>query len=216
MLDMLNISTSAGAQQHAMRQYYRLHAAVYDATRWTFLFGRKRLIDQLPVSPDARFTLLEVGCGTGYNLIRAGKRFPFARLIGVDVSADMLRRATRRTTSFSKRVFLFEKPYTTGSFNLSVRPDVVCCSYALTMFNPGWEEALDRAWLDLPPGGLIAVADFHDTSSHFFRRWMARNHVRMDGHLLPALTKRFEPVTLDVRPAAGGLWQYFVFVGRKK
>ena len=213
---MHNSSSAAGAQQHSMRRYYRLHAAVYDATRWTFLFGRKRLIDQLPFEKEGRFTLLEVGCGTGHNLSRVAGRFPNARIIGVDVSPDMLRQATRQTVSFSKRVFLFERPYAAGSFRLSLRPDVVICSYSLTMFNPGWEEALERAWQDLQPGGLIIVVDFHRTPSRFFCWWMGRNHVRMDGHLLPALSRRFEPVKQEVYSGGGGLWQYFLFVGKKQ
>jgi S-adenosylmethionine-diacylgycerolhomoserine-N-methlytransferase len=217
MMDMIDtVTTTAESQNRSMRSYYRLHAAVYDVTRWAFLFGRKRLVDQLPFDREAHFTLLEVGCGTGYNLVRLGKQFPNARLIGVDISADMLRRATRQTTSYSQRVFLFEKPYVSGSFQLKMQPDVVLCSYALTMFNPGWEEAIERAWQDLPPGGLIAVVDFHRTPSGWFRWWMGQNHVRMDGHLLPVLKDKFETVTEEVHAAGGGLWQYFLFVGRKK
>ena len=155
-----------------MRRYYRLHAAVYDATRWTFLFGRKRLIDQLPFEKEERFTLLEVGCGTGHNLRRVAGRFPNARIIGVDVSPDMLRQATQQTVSFSKRVFLFERPYSTGSFRLSLRPDIVICSYSLTMFNPGWEEARPplrlvdgAADVELPVCGTsYAVDDAHAAS----------------------------------------------------
>jgi hypothetical protein len=38
----------------------------------------------------------------------------------------------------------------------------------------------------------------------------------MDGHLLPVLKDKFETVTEEVHAAGGGLWQYFLFVGRKK
>jgi hypothetical protein len=37
------------AQEEKMRRYYRLHAAFYDATRWTFLLGRIHLLRNLPL-----------------------------------------------------------------------------------------------------------------------------------------------------------------------
>lgn len=201
------------AQPLAMRQYYRLHAAIYDATRWTFLHGRHRLLRLLPQYPQT--LLAEVGCGTGHNLRLLARQHPDWRLIGIDVSPDMLNKAYKATASHSRRVQLFEKPYGTGQFQLPDPVDIVLCSYALTMFNPGYTEAIRQALDDLKPGGHIAVVDFHDTTHDWFRRWMGFNHVRMDGHLLPLLEQHFEPVHTAVRPAWGGLWRYLLFVGKK-
>jgi S-adenosylmethionine-diacylgycerolhomoserine-N-methlytransferase len=93
--------------------------------------------------------------------------------------------------------------------------DGIVFSYALTMFNPGWELAIDAAARDLSDEGLIAVVDFHDTPCAWFGRWMGINHVRMEGHLLPRLRERFEPVYEEERRAFGGLWRYFLFIGRR-
>ena len=39
------MTTDSPAQaQSAIAQYYRLHARIYDLTRWTFLRGREKLI----------------------------------------------------------------------------------------------------------------------------------------------------------------------------
>ena len=39
------MTTDSTAQaQSAITQYYRLHARIYDLTRWTFLRGREKLI----------------------------------------------------------------------------------------------------------------------------------------------------------------------------
>jgi len=203
----------AANQQSAMRRYYRFHAFIYDATRWTFLFGRNHILHLLPKGKG--LTLAEVGCGTGRNLRRLATMHPDWDLIGIDVSPEMLHRAGKHLASFSRRLRLFEKPYGTGQFHLSEPTDVVLFSYALTMFNPGWEAAIEQARQDLKPGGHIAVVDFHDTPFGWFRRWMGYNHVRMEQHLLPALEERFETKTRIVYRAWGGLWRYFIFIGEK-
>ena len=96
-------------------------------------------------------------------------------------------------------------------------PPLICLffSYSLSMFNPGWEQAMDCAYRDLDWDGLIAVVDFHHSSFSLFKRWMALNHVRLDGHLLPRLESLFRPEVCKIYPAYAGIWFYFLFVGRK-
>jgi S-adenosylmethionine-diacylgycerolhomoserine-N-methlytransferase len=202
-------------QVRNIRNYYQVHARLYQATRWSFLFGRKTILRllNLPVFSDK--TVLEVGCGTGYNLSRLAKFHLNLRLIGVDISPEMLRIASKRLESHSRRVLFLEKSYETGAWKLPAKPDIILFSYCLTMINPGWEDALQRAYDDLEEGGMIAVVDFHDSPYKSFQRWMGYNHVRMDNHLLPVLRKHFTPIQLEVRHAYGGLWSYFMFVGRK-
>lgn len=211
----LTMNDSASGQPEIMRSYYRLHAAIYDATRWSFLFGRKAILKQLPLTAGAQQSLLEVGCGTGHNLRYLAKHHPNLQLVGVDVSPDMLAQAGQSLAKFASRVQLLEQAYGPDAPPLSQTPDVVLFSYALTMFNPGWEAAIERAWQDLPVGGSIAVVDFHDTPSGAFRWWMGRNHVRMEGHLLPFLQSKFRTELLEIRPAWLGLWRYVFFIGKK-
>lgn len=198
-----------------MRSYYRWQSVMYDLTRWAFLFGRNEILARLPVAADTNSALLEVGCGTGRNLLRLAKKHPDMRLLGLDVSPDMLQRAARATGSYSRRILLLEKAYGSAPVALPQTPDVILFSYALTMFNPGWEQAIAQAHADLPAGGYIAVVDFHDTPSRIFRWWMGKNHVRMDGHLLPLLETTFLPEYRSTRSAFFGLWRYMLFIGRK-
>ncbi|MFZ1642432.1 MAG: hypothetical protein WAV07_13590, partial [Candidatus Contendobacter sp.] len=44
------------------------------------------------------------------------------------------------------------------------------------------------------PERTLAAVDFHDTRFPAFQRWMAVNHVRMDGHLPPCLNARCRPL----------------------
>jgi S-adenosylmethionine-diacylgycerolhomoserine-N-methlytransferase len=202
---------AAGA---AIERYYRLHSRIYDATRWSFLFGRRALMACLAQHVPAPRRILEVGAGTGRNLVALAEVFPQAAITGVDASADMLAVAARNLGSPASRVELVHRRYD-APLRASQPFDLVVFSYALSMFNPGWSLAIDYARQDLAAGGCIAVVDFHASPSKLFKRWMAANHVRMNGHLLPALATRFDPCYRRVRHAYGGLWSYGTFIGRK-
>ncbi|MEZ4680320.1 MAG: class I SAM-dependent methyltransferase [Caldilineaceae bacterium] len=204
---------SIHSDQQTLTRYYQFHAKIYDATRWSFLFGRAALIDALRSRCRAR-RILEVGCGTGRNLCALTQAFPEAEITGIDLSPDMLAIAKKNLAPFQDRVQLRCEAY--GSASVQVpRYDLILFSYALSMFNPGWEAAIADAHADLFPGGTMAVADFHLTTIPPFARWMATNHVRMNGHLLPKLRSHFSPAACDISPAYGGLWHYFLFIGRK-
>lgn len=208
-------ASAQNTQVETIRNFYRLHARFYQATRWMFLFGRSRILQRLKLDAESDQTFLEVGCGTGHNLSAFANRYPKLRLMGVDISPDMLRVASRRMRDHSARVQWIERPYAPGAWELPQKPDIVLFSYSLTMMNPGWEAALQRAYDDLDPGGIVAVVDFHGSPFGMMHRWMRFNHVRMDKHLLPALTARFTTVRAEVLQAYGGVWSCFLFVGRK-
>ncbi len=211
-MNLYSLEAVQDERRRSIERYYRWHAGIYDLTRWTFLLGREALVREVAASfiPSS---ILEVGCGTGKNLEQLGRRFPRARLWGLDLSGDMLAVAEKKLKNLAPRLTLvqaaYDRPVGEGHFF-----DLVVFSYALSMFNPGWEEALSAASLDLAPGGAIAVVDFHDSGSRLIKRWMGLNHVRLDGHLLQGLKSRFPRHVATIRPAFGGLWSYLRFVGR--
>jgi S-adenosylmethionine-diacylgycerolhomoserine-N-methlytransferase len=102
------------------------------------------------------------------------------------------------------------------SVTLRPAPDLVCFSHGLSMINPGVEEVLAAVSADLAPGGSLAVVDFHGTPNPWFPSWMKMNHVRMEERLLTLLNSRFHADPTDVGSAYGGLWQFFVFLGRPR
>ncbi len=202
------------ANQDSLNTYYKFHSWIYDATRWSFLFGRERIVRLLPKDKDIK-TVLEIGCGTGRNLAALLKKYPQAHLIGIDLSNDMLKVARKRFATQGDQVELLEQYYQAPL----ARPepfDLVLFSYALTMINPGWDAVIKHAVDDLGPGGMLAVVDFHDAPSQTFKRWMGVNHVRMDGHLLPEVKKHTTPVHEAVCNAYGGWWQYVLYTGVKE
>ena len=192
--------------------YYRLHARIYDATRWSFLFGRQALLKQVVERCQPR-RVLEVGCGTGSNVAALARLLPQAEITGLDLSGDMLEIAQKKTASYGGRVRLIQARYDQP---LGGGHDLVLFSYALSMFNPGWLEALHCARAELSQGGHLAVVDFHDSAFAWFRHWMRMNHVTMEGHLLPELKRQFEPQDARVHNAYFGLWQHLTFIGRPR
>ena len=197
----------------AVEKYYRLHAPMYDLTRWTFLFGRSDILRRVADLGSAE-RILEVGCGTGRNLAELGRLFPRARITGLDLSSAMLERASKRVAPFGSRVELVRRRYDAPQ-GLSPTYDLILFSYSLTMFNPGFETAIEAASRDLAPKGRVAVVDFHDSSWSWFERWVEFNHVRVNGQVRPLLLKRFAPLHDEVRSAYGGIWRYLMFLGRR-
>jgi S-adenosylmethionine-diacylgycerolhomoserine-N-methlytransferase len=197
-------------QAARMERYYRIHARIYDATRWSFLFGRATILSCLPEA-FVPSRILEVGCGTGHNLLLLRNRFPDAEITGVDVSAAMLAKIRDNLGSLADGIRLHH-----GSYRMQFdgQPfDLILFSYCLSMVNPGWEQLLDFAKEDLSADGRIVVVDFHDSPVALFRRWMGVSHVRMEGHLLPGLQDRFATETCEVRKAYAGAWSYVQWVG---
>ena len=83
-------SATQDAARH-MDGIYKYQRYIYNATRKYYLLGRDRLLNEL--QPDDGSTVLEIGCGTGRNLIHAARRCPNARFVGFDISHAMLETA---------------------------------------------------------------------------------------------------------------------------
>lgn len=206
------------ANAQALKRYYRMHAKVYDATRWSFLFGRQKIIELADKSIKPK-KILEIGCGTGRNLSALAKTFPDANISGVDLSSDMLSVANKKIQSYSDRVKLVENKYDVplkdDEGNIE-EYDLILFSYALSMFNPGWDIAIQSAREQLSEKGIIAIVDFQKSRFKTYRNWMHLNHVKMQDHLLPELEKQFKPVINRSCHAYLGVWEYLMFIGKKK
>jgi S-adenosylmethionine-diacylgycerolhomoserine-N-methlytransferase len=154
---------SAGlSAAEGMDRIYCYQRFIYDVTRRHYLLGRDTLIDHL--APPDGGSILEIGCGTARNLIRAAEHHPGTALFGVDVSAAMLGTAQNRVAAsgFAGRVRLAHADAT--SFDSQAvfgraHFDRVFISYALSMI-PSWQSVLDRAAALLAPRGSMHIVDF--------------------------------------------------------
>ena len=208
------IAKEAQTQNQTIRNYYQFQSLIYDATRWSFLFGRKRILDLLSFH-QAPQHIVEIGCGTGANLEQLVKRYPDTSITGIDVSTAMLEKAHQKLERYSQ-INLQELAYGNQPSDFQTPPDVILFSYTLTMINPQYQTVLQQAFEDLPVGGKIGVVDFHRTSLPWFKKHMENHHVRMEAHLTPLLQDYFSSMHLEVRKAYLGWWEYFLFVGEKR
>ncbi len=156
--------TIAASAAEKMDAIYRRQRFIYDATRRYYLFGRDRLIAGL--EPPNGGSVLEIGCGTGRNLIRAARSYPAARLYGLDVSEEMLRsaRASVARSGFRSRIVLAKGDATAFDPAKLFGPshfDRVFISYALSMI-PQWRDVLRSAAACVSQGGKVLILDFGD------------------------------------------------------
>ncbi|WP_088347030.1 MULTISPECIES: class I SAM-dependent methyltransferase [Rhodomicrobium] len=179
------MSHIASAADH-MDGIYRRQRFIYDATRRYYLLGRNRVIADLDVPEGG--TVLEIGCGTARNLVLAARRYPSARLYGLDVSEEMLRtaRGSVERAGLERRITMTAGDATdfdaTALFGAE-RFDRIFISYVLSMV-PSWREVVRAAASHVAPGGAIQIVDFGDFAQYpaLMRRaqhaWLGRFSVR--------------------------------------
>jgi len=161
---------------------YRYQRHIYDLTRKYYLLGRDSTIRQLGVPFGG--SLLEVGCGTGRNLLLARRTYPQARLYGLDISQEMLLSAAGNFRGLAPApVFLLgdATDFSPDAFG-TAGFDRIMISYALSMI-PDWQRAVDTALDALAPGGELHIVDFgqQDGLPRWFRSllqaWLGKFHV---------------------------------------
>lgn len=133
----------ATVEGHAARMdgVYRGQRHIYDLTRKYYLLGRDRLIDELAPQPGAH--VLEIGCGTGRNLIAAARFWPGAHFYGIDISEEMLKtaRASIARAGLSQRIRVAQGDATDFDPKILFRIpsfDRIIQSYTLSMI-PDWQ-----------------------------------------------------------------------------
>lgn len=168
-----------------MDRMYRHQRHIYDASRKFYLLGRDCMIAGL--APPQGGSILEIGCGTGRNLIKLAQTYPGSVCHGLDVSDEMLATARRNVAraGLSGRITLAQADATQfdpqtlfgrASF------DRIVISYALSMIPP-WQGVVKRALQTLAPDGSLHIVDFGDQAGlpgpfkAVLNRWLTLFHV---------------------------------------
>ncbi|WP_421912323.1 class I SAM-dependent methyltransferase [Mesorhizobium sp.] len=174
---------------------YRWQRHIYDLTRKYYLLGRDRLIEGLDV--PAGGTVLELGCGTGRNIILAARRYRDARFFGLDISSEMLETASAAIAreGLSARVGLAKGDATdfdAGTLFGQATFDRIFVSYSLSMI-PGWEKTVAAALAALSPRGSLHIVDFGQQEGlprwfrSLLRGWLRKFHVEPRANLREVL-----------------------------
>jgi S-adenosylmethionine-diacylgycerolhomoserine-N-methlytransferase len=210
---------SSTSHAERMDRMYRTQRHFYDLTRKYYLFGRDTLIRRLNV--PAGGSVLEVGCGTGRNLALIGRRFPQARLFGLDISAEMLVSAEAKLSRPGRTRTVLRvadatdfRPSEFGETGF----DRIVISYALSMI-PDWEKAIDAAIASLNHGGSLHIADFgqQERLPRLFQRglqaWLSRFHVTPRKTMVTVLKCKAAQYgdTVEFQPIGGGYAWLFTY-----
>ncbi len=208
------MSPSEAGHSLLMDRVYRNQRHIYDLTRRYYLLGRDRLIAELRMPAGGR--VLEIGCGTGRNLVAAARRYPYAEFFGMDISAAMLAtaRSAMHRARLDERVSLAQGDATdfdpARAFGVA-RFDRIFMSYTVSMI-PGWHSAVEQAMRNLAPGGSLHIVDFgqQERLPRWFRRllfaWLSRFHVTPRADLRERLAEiaAAHGAALDFRPLHRG------------
>jgi len=202
------------AAAERMDRIYRNQRHIYDLTRKYFLLGRDRLIERLEPRPGD--SVLEIGCGTGRNLVLAARRYPLSRFFGIDISSVMLGSATQAIAraQLSSRVVVaradataFDPVALFGQAQFAR----TFLSYSLSMI-PAWQTVLDGAARSLDVSGELHVIDFvrQERLPSWFgtalRNWLSLFEVAPRDELEPQLAVLADQIGASMtieRPFAG-------------
>jgi S-adenosylmethionine-diacylgycerolhomoserine-N-methlytransferase len=150
-------STNAAVERH----YSRI-ASIYDRANLEGLLyadARTRAIELLELRPGAR--VLDLACGTGANFAAIEQHIgPTGELVGIDLTAQMLRRARARVLRGGwANVRLREgDACALAGEGLGEPFDAALCTLALSVI-PQWQRAWEAMLALVRPGGRVAVMD---------------------------------------------------------
>ncbi|MFD1199449.1 class I SAM-dependent methyltransferase [Brucella gallinifaecis] len=175
-----------------MDRVYKRQRHFYDATRKYYLLGRDTMIAGLNIPADGH--VLEIGCGTGRNLVKTAQAYPDAKLFGIDISAQMLETAhdAAQRAGVAQRIRLEQADAThfdPGSLFGQNSFDRIFISYAISMI-PQWQPVIAESIRHLKPGGELHIVDFGDQQKlpRWFKKalftWLKWFHVTPRNDLL--------------------------------
>lgn len=208
--------TSRPSPQHSqvMDRLYRTQRHFYDFTRKYYLFGRDMLLAGLNVPDGGR--ALEIGCGTGRNLVKAARKNPQALFYGVDISREMLLSASaaahRARVGFRVITELGDAETFDACTKFRLKGfDRVFFSYCLSMV-PGWRLAMALAVTQMSDKGSLHIVDFGQMEKwprfarSAMRRWLASFHVTPRADLIEEAERlaRIHKLDVSTRKIAGG------------
>jgi ubiquinone/menaquinone biosynthesis C-methylase UbiE len=143
--------------------WYDVFANFYDASL-EGVYREHRLQALRALAPQPGMTVVDVGCGTGASfpaLVDAVG--PSGKVIGVDASTGMLRKAQARVqrSGWHNVVLRDARSQSPELIARELGPiERVHCFLSLSVID-SWRETLDAWWQVLEPGGRIVIADVH-------------------------------------------------------
>ena len=162
-------------EKRQVQRAYELYAPVYDFIfDWIFAPGRAAAVKQLGLAPID--LTLEVGIGTGLNLPLYP---PTSRLIGIDLSQEMLDKAVERVQTLAMPNVTLKVMDATALDFADNEFDKALATYTISAV-PDPVAVLREMRRVVKPGGVIVIL----------------NHFRSAGRIASSLERMIAPFTL--------------------
>ena len=117
-----------------------------------------RLLDEAQVRPGDG--VLDVACGTGTLAILLKQRQPQARVVGLDVDPQVLRRARQKAGAAAVDVAFIQGSATALPFAGGALDGVVSSLAFHHLARADKQQAFSETWRVLRPGGVLCLLDF--------------------------------------------------------
>ena len=111
-----------------MEDFFNSKVDSYDDKHYPLMKGKEKVIDFIPKSAKK---IIDLGSGTGLQLIKLYKEFPNVETIAIDVSSEMLKKLKER--NISDKIIIVNNSFFDYDFGKDV--DVVMSTQALHHFN---------------------------------------------------------------------------------
>jgi len=178
-----------------------LNAFVYELGAKVIFLGKNddylfhRLFTEQGVPAGDYRDILDLGCGFGKSTRPFVDRFPGARVVGIDLSAPVLKLAHRQAEKLGKRIAFHQRAaedtrFPDASFDLVTATMVI---HELPM--PVLRRTLTEAYRLLRPGGRLAILDYHRTGDPL-RDFLMLGHARRNNEPYMAHILRIDPAAL--------------------
>ena len=163
--------------------YFDRWAKYYDGgriSRW-FQYTQNLAISVMSLQKDSK--VLDVGCGTGFAVLRLGSLLSDGKACGIDISLEMIREAKAKAPEILRERVEFRQanseniPYSSGEF------DIVLCTNSFHHY-PDPLRALSEMRRVLRPGGQVVIFENAPDLSWYTWAWdhllriLERGHVR--------------------------------------
>lgn len=151
---LADLGRATALDERADREAYELHAPTYDLTSAVGSILRARAVEAL--APRPHEVIFDVGCGTGLNFgaIQQGIG-PRGRLVGIDQSPAMLRRAEERLALKGWRnVTLVPSVAEVGTLEMEADGVLLCLAHDV-LRSP---DDLAHIFAKVRPGGRVVAA----------------------------------------------------------
>lgn len=142
------------------------------------------ILSALDVPHEAPFEVVDLGIGTGELSIKILRRWPNARIMGIDQSGDMLEVAKRKLSGYPDRVRFEQLSFTRMKKRGAAFDAVVSCLSVHHLTGPEKARLFKVVYDSLAPGGVFVNGDYVKANAPqlaklYHRLWM--NHMRGSG-----------------------------------